>query len=153
MPKICEAWCYVQWGTWGWFSVLIKGCDMLMNNSNMGQNIAKSDRGPDKKGKLYHIFGGFMEKVSSCPTLCDSMACSLPGSSVHGIFPGTNTKVGCHFLLQGNLSFPTQDWTCLSCVSCFGGQILYHWATWEAKVNYRWLWRVGGGLTGANRRM
>ena len=30
----------------------------------MGQNIAKSDRGPDKKGKLYHICGGFMEKVS-----------------------------------------------------------------------------------------
>ena len=25
----------------------------------------------------------------------------LPGSSVHGIFPGKNTGVGCHFLLQG----------------------------------------------------
>ena len=23
-----------------------------------------------------------------CPTLCDPMDCSLPGSSVHGIFPG-----------------------------------------------------------------
>ena len=34
------------------------------------------------------------------------MDCSLPGSSVHGIFPGKNTGVGCHFLLQGN--FPTQ---------------------------------------------
>ena len=74
---------------------------MLMNNCNMGQNIAKSDRGPDKKGKLYHICGGFMEKVSSCPTLCDSMDCSLPGSSVHGIFPGKNTEVGCHSLLLG----------------------------------------------------
>ena len=39
-------------------------------------------------------------------TLCDRMDCSLPGSSVHGIFPGKNTGVGCHFLLQGN--FPTQ---------------------------------------------
>ena len=28
------------------------------------------------------------------------MDCSLPGSSVHGIFPGKNTGVGCHFLLQ-----------------------------------------------------
>ena len=26
------------------------------------------------------------EVVQSCPTLCDPMNCSLPGSSVHGIF-------------------------------------------------------------------
>ena len=31
------------------------------------------------------------------PTLCDAMDCSLPGSSVRGIFPGKNTEVGCHF--------------------------------------------------------
>ena len=41
------------------------------------------------------------EVVQSCPTLCDPMDCSLPGSSLHGIFPGKNTGVGCHFLLQG----------------------------------------------------
>ena len=29
------------------------------------------------------------------------MDCSLPGSSVHGIFQVKNTGVGCHFLLQG----------------------------------------------------
>ena len=28
-----------------------------------------------------------------CPTLCDPMDCSLPGSSVHGDFPGKNTGV------------------------------------------------------------
>ena len=37
----------------------------------------------------------------SCPTLCDPMDCSPPGSSVHGDPPGKNTGVGCHFLLQG----------------------------------------------------
>ena len=26
------------------------------------------------------------KSLQSCPTLCDSMGCSLPGSSVHGIF-------------------------------------------------------------------
>ena len=26
------------------------------------------------------------EVAQSCPTLCDPMFCSLPGSSVHGIF-------------------------------------------------------------------
>ena len=41
--------------------------------------------------------------AQSCPTLCD---CSPPGSSVHEIFPGKDTGVGCHFLLQG--IFPTK---------------------------------------------
>ena len=34
------------------------------------------------------------------------MDCSLPGSSVYGIFPGNSPEVDCHFLLQG--IFPTQ---------------------------------------------
>ena len=41
--------------------------------------------------------------AQSCPTLCDPMDCSLPGSSVHGDSPGKNTGVGCHVLLQGIL--------------------------------------------------
>ena len=48
--------------------------------------------------------------AKSCPVLCDPMNCSLPGSSVHGIFQariGKNTGVGCHFLLPG--IFPTQE--------------------------------------------
>ena len=49
--------------------------------------------------------GGLVTKLR--PTLCDPMHCSLPGSSVHGIFPGKNTGVGCHFLLQG--IFQTQE--------------------------------------------
>ena len=27
-----------------------------------------------------------MEVAQSCPTLCDPMDCSLPGSSIHGVF-------------------------------------------------------------------
>ena len=34
-------------------------------------------------------------------TLCNPMDCSPPGSSGHWNFPGKNTGVGCHFLLQG----------------------------------------------------
>ena len=44
--------------------------------------------------------------AQSCPTICDPMNCSPPGSSVHGDSPGKNTGVGCHALLQG--IFPTQ---------------------------------------------
>ena len=42
-----------------------------------------------------------------CPTLCDPMDLSPPGSSVHGILQARIlTGVGCCFLLQG--IFPTQ---------------------------------------------
>ena len=34
------------------------------------------------------------------------MDCSPPGFSVHGDSPGTNIRVGCHVLLQGNLPKP-----------------------------------------------
>ena len=45
-------------------------------------------------------------------------------------FPGKNTGVGCHFLLQGS-SWP-RAWTCISCIFCIGRCILCHWATREA---------------------
>ena len=41
------------------------------------------------------------QSLQSCPTLCDPLDCSPPGSSVHGDSPGENTGVGCHALLQG----------------------------------------------------
>ena len=44
--------------------------------------------------------------LQSCPTLCDPMDYTPPGSSVHGDSPGKNTGVGCHALLQE--IFPTQ---------------------------------------------
>ena len=40
------------------------------------------------------------EIAQVCPTLCNPMDYSLPGSSVHEIFPGKNTGLGCHFLLH-----------------------------------------------------
>ena len=55
------------------------------------------------------------EVVQSCLTLCDPMDCSLPGSSIHGIFQAKNTGVGCHFLLQE--IFPTQ-WLNLGLLHC-----------------------------------
>ena len=45
------------------------------------------------------------QKLQLCPTLYDSMDCSSPGSSVHGIFQ-VRRREGCHALLQG--IFPTQ---------------------------------------------
>ena len=44
--------------------------------------------------------------AQSCPTICNPMDYSLPGSSAHGDSAGKNTGVGCHSLFQG--IFPTQ---------------------------------------------
>ena len=41
-----------------------------------------------------------LAQSQSCPALCDPLDCSPPGPSVHEIFSGKNTGVGCHFLLQ-----------------------------------------------------
>ena len=45
-------------------------------------------------------------------------------------FPGKNTGVGCHFLLQG--IFPSQGSNSISCVSCIGRwMLLHHCTTWD----------------------
>ena len=67
--------------------------------------------------------------LHSCPTLCNPMDCSPPGSSVCGILQAKNTAVGCYFLLQG--IFPTRG-SSISCISCILGGFSTHWATWEA---------------------
>ena len=41
------------------------------------------------------------KSLQSCPTLCNCMDCSPPGSSAHGDSPGKNSRVGGHFLVQG----------------------------------------------------
>ena len=40
------------------------------------------------------------KSLQSCPTLCDPIGSSPPGSPVPGDSPGKNTGVGCHCLLQ-----------------------------------------------------
>ena len=66
-----------------------------------------------------------------CPTLCDPMDYSPPGSSVHKIFQARNTGVGRHFLLQG--IFPPQGSNpCLWISPALTGGFFTTCATWEA---------------------
>ena len=65
-----------------------------------------------------------------CPTLCDPMDCSLQGSSVHGIFQARILEwLAIPFFRGCSWS---RDPTRISCISCTGRQVLYHWVTWEA---------------------
>ena len=52
--------------------------------------------------------------TQSCPTLCDPMDCSPPGSSVHGDPPGKNTGVGCHAMPSSSGSSQPRDGTQVS---------------------------------------
>ena len=60
------------------------------------------------------------EVAQSFPTLRDPMDCSLPGSSIPGIFPASG--VGCHCIFHikdsddfslGCAQFETSKWRCL----------------------------------------
>ena len=53
--------------------------------------------------------------ILSCVWLCDPKDYSSPGSSCPRNFPGKNTGMDCHFLLQG--SSQPRDWTCISSIS------------------------------------
>ena len=54
--------------------------------------------------------------AQSCPALCDSMECSPPGSSVHGISQGTMLERVFTLLPRG--SSPSRDRTRIFCISC-----------------------------------
>ena len=87
---------------------------------------------PGDRKRLIPNSASESEVTQSCPTLCDPMDWSLPGSSVHGIFQARILEMGCHFLLQE--IFPTQGWTQVSRIA---GRCFIIWATWEVD------WEVG----------
>ena len=70
----------------------------------------------------------------SAVTLCDPMDCSLPGSSVHGIFQARILEWVAISYSRG--SSWSRDQTCVSYVSCIGRWVLYPWGTWEAPISY-----------------
>ena len=79
--------------------------------------------------------------VFACVFVCaDAQSCLLQPHGLQPVrllypwdFPGKNTWVGCHFLLQG--IFPTQESNLCLLHLLHCRQILYHWATWEVPVH------------------
>ena len=70
--------------------------------------------------------------TKSCPTLCNPMDCSPPGSSAHGDSPGKNTRVGCHFLLPDIFLIQGLNPCLLRFLHTLADS---HCATWKA---YKW---------------
>ena len=69
----------------------------------------------------------------SCLTLCDPMDCSPSGSSVHEILQARILEWVAISSSRG--AFWLRDQVHVSCISCIGRWILYHWATWEAPLS------------------
>ena len=67
--------------------------------------------------------------TKSCPSLCNTMECSLLGYSVHGILQAGILE--CIALSFSRGSSQPGDWTW---VSCIGKWIPYHWAIWETPL-------------------
>ena len=71
--------------------------------------------------------------TQSCLTLWDPMDCSPPGSSVHGILQAGILEWVAISSSRG--SSQPRDQIHVSCISCIGRQLLYHWATWEVSTH------------------
>ena len=72
--------------------------------------------------------------IKSSPSLCDPMACSLPGSSVHGI---SRARILEWVAISSSWgTSQASNRTHVSYVSWIGMKILYYCTTWEAQFMY-----------------
>ena len=76
------------------------------------------------------------KSLQLCPTLCDSMDCSPPGSSIHGDSLRKNTRVDCHALLWEIFSTLGIEQTSLMSPALAGG-FLTTSTTWEDRQQPR----------------
>ena len=68
--------------------------------------------------------------TKSCLTLWDPIDYSPPGSSVHDILQARTLEWV--FMPSSRGSSRPMDRSLVSCISCIGRRIVYHYATWEA---------------------
>ena len=68
--------------------------------------------------------------AQSCLPLWDTVDCSEPDSSVHGISQARIVEWVAISFSMGSSWLRNQ-----TCISCIGRHILYHWATWKAQIS------------------
>ena len=79
--------------------------------------------------------------IKLCPTLCNPVDSSPPGSSVHGIFQARILESVAISFSKG-FSQP-RDWTRISWI----GKWIYHWATWEKPLIHYSVGQIGNQKT------
>ena len=86
-----------------------------------------------QEGTANSVPDGEGEVAQSCPTLCDPMDCSLPGSSLHGILQARILEWVATSFSRG--SSQPRDWTLVSHIA---GRCFNLWATREAQTSTKW---------------
>ena len=110
-------------GLTGWISLQSKGLSRVFSSTTIWK-----DQFFGAQPSLWwnsHIHAWLHDmSLQSCPTLCDLMECSLPGTPVHGILQARILKWMAMPSSRG--SSQPRDRTCISYVSCIGRWVLYH---------------------------
>ena len=78
------------------------------------------------------LFSACMLLFQLSPTLCDPKDCSLPGSSVHGIFQAIILEQFTISFSRGSSQLRAR--TCFFYVSCIDRKVLYH----QCHLGYTW---------------
>ena len=105
----------------------------LLNKPPSHPNMHHNRYFTDKESEIQRSLATINTKVrpkrkksgvaQSCPTLCGPMDCSLPGSSVHGIFQARILEWVAIFFPRG--SSRPRDWTLVSRIAGFTIRPLY----------------------------
>ena len=98
-------------------------CKEIEENHRMGNTRHLFKKIRDTKGTFH---ASESEAAQSCPTLCDPMDCSLPGSSLHGILQARVLEWVAISFSRGS-SWPRDR----TLVSCIAGRHFNLWATRE----------------------
>ena len=110
-------------GDWSWRDIKIWDIEIMLNYIHI-----LSDDKTKSEYTYTHTHVCVCMCAQSCLTLCDSRDGSPPGSSVHGIFQARVLEwVATSYSRR---SSQPRDRTHVSCISCTGRWVLYHWATW-----------------------
>ena len=112
--------CFTIWDTRE--ALLYATC--LQLRERVKENVAKCLTVSQLRCRFY---GSGSEVAQSCPTFCDHMDCSLPGSAIYGIFQARVLEWVAISFSRG--SSQPRDWTQVSCIV---GRRFTIWATREA---------------------
>ena len=102
------------------------------------ENLWRTETSMDKMQFIFFYYSSTSDCVCVCVcsftqlclTVCNSMDCNSPDSSVHGIFQARKLKW--IDISYSRVSSWSRVWTCVSCIFCICRQNVYHWYSWEA---------------------
>ena len=91
----------------------------VFSHSSKGQTSKIHFIEPINVSRSFHVHA----HTQSCPTLWNPLDCSLPGSSVHGIFQARILEWIAISSSRG--SSGPRDRTCVPCISCIAGGFFF----------------------------